>query len=225
VDRLPDEQPGRPATRAGVYREEEATMSEIPIESYRSLFEVARQINPTAGVAVALSRIAESTASAMGCRACSIRLLSTVDQSLKVEAVFGLSDQYIQKGPVLVAKSAMDRQALQGNVVAIEDCLSDSRVQYPTEMAKEGIRSLLVAPLQGRGPALGVIRVYTAEVRHFDDGERAFLLLIAELAAIALENARTFETLRTEVHDLRRQLAELRQRLGLPRSTSGTSLV
>jgi len=199
-------------------------MSDISVDLYQSLFEVARQINPTAGVSVALSRIAESTAKAMGCKACSIRLLSTVDQSLKVQATFGLSDAYIQKGPVLVAKSAMDRQALQGNVVAIEDCLSDWRVQYPTEMAKEGIRSLLVAPLQSRGPALGVIRVYTADVRHFGDAERAFLKLIAELAAIALENARTFEALRNDVHDLRRQVAELRQRLGLPRSTSGTSL-
>ena len=198
-------------------------MTDIPVEYYKLLFEVARQINPTAGVSVALSRIAESAAKAMGCKASSIRLLSSVDQSLRVQATYGLSEGYVQKGPVLVAKSAMDRQALQGNVVQIEDCLSDWRVQYPTEMAKEGIRSLLVAPLQSRGAALGVIRVYTAEVRHFDDSERAVLRLIAELAAIALENARTFEALRTEVHELRRQVAELHQRLGNP--TSGTSLV
>ena len=200
-------------------------MADLSVEHYQSLFEVAREINPTAGVSIALSRIAESTANAMGCKACSIRLLSAVDQSLKVQATYGLSEAYLEKGPVLVARSAMDRQALQGNVVQIEDCLSDWRVQYPTEMAKEGIRSLLVAPLQSRGAALGVVRVYTAEVRHFDDAERAFLRLIAELAAIALENARTFETLRTEVHELRRQVAELRQRPEQPRPTSGTGLV
>ncbi len=200
-------------------------MSDIPVEYYQSLFEVARQINPTAGVSVALSRIVESTAHAMGCKACSIRLLSSVDQSLRVQATFGLSEGYLQKGPVLVAKSAADRQALQGNVVQIEDCMSDWRVQYPAEMAREGIRSVLVAPLQSRGSALGVIRVYTAEVRHFDDAERSFLKLIAELAAIALDNARVFEALRTEVHELRRQVAELRQRLGLPRTTSGPTLV
>ena len=200
-------------------------MTSIPVEYLQSLFEVVRQINPTAGVTLSLNRIAESTAKAMGCKACSIRLLSTVDQSLKVQTTFGLSERYVQKGPVLVARSAMDRLALQGNVVAIEDCLSDNRVQYPLEMSQEGIRSLLVAPLQSRGAALGVIRVYTAEVRHFDDEERSFLKMIAELAAIALENARTFEALRNEVHDLRRQVTDLRQRIGLPRSPSGTGLV
>ncbi len=200
-------------------------MSDIPVEYYQSLFEVAREINPTAGVSVALSRIVENTAHAMRCKACSIRLLSSVDQSLRVQAAYGLSEGYLQKGPVLVAKSAADRQALQGNVVQIEDAMSDWRVQYPSEMAKEGIRSVLVAPLQSRGAALGVIRVYTGEVRHFDDAERSFLRLIAELAAIALENARVFEALRTEVHELRKQVAELRHRLGLPRSTSGPSLV
>jgi GAF domain-containing protein len=109
--------------------------------------------------------------------------------------------------------------------VAIEDSQSDWRVQYPQEMAQEGIRSVLAAPLRSRGAALGVVRVYTGEVHHFDEAERQFLGMIAELAAIALENARTFETLRTEVHDLRRQVAELRQRLGLPRSTSGSAQV
>jgi GAF domain-containing protein len=213
----------RVEARRGVH-EEETTVTNVPAEYYKTLFEVAREINPTHGVANSLNRIAESAARAMNCKACSIRLLSSVDQSLRIQATYGLSEAYVQKGPVLVARSAMDRHALQGHVVVIEDAHNDSRVQYPQEMRQEGIRSLLVAPLQSRGSALGVIRVYTDEVRHFESAERTFLLMIAELAAIALENARVFETLRNELHDLRRQVSDLRQRLGLPRSPSGTGL-
>ena len=196
-------------------------MTSVPTKLYKSLFEVAREINPTHGVKAALSRAVESTARAMDCKACSIRLLSTLDQSLRVEATYGLSERYLQKGPVLVARSAMDRYVLQGHVIAIEDCYNDPRVQYPQEMRDEGIRSLLVAPLQSHGSAIGVIRVYTDEVREFDSSERAFLLMIAELAAIALENARIYEALRNEIHELRRQVGELRHQA---RPSSGTSL-
>lgn len=174
-------------------------MTDQPADYCAALFEAARAINSSLSLPEVLSRIAESTARAMGAKGCVIRLLSPVDHTLVPGAVYGLSDQYIAKGPVQVRYSAVDREALKGQVVAIEDATTDRRLQYPHEAAEEGIRSMLVAPLESRGAALGVIRIYTAEPRRFGESEKCLLRFVAELSAIAIGNARAFDALRQEV--------------------------
>jgi len=61
----------------------------------------------------------------------------------------GLSEKYLNKGPVDAEKSVAD--ALKGNPVAIYDVSSDPRIVYKTEAADEGIRSMLVIPIIFRG--------------------------------------------------------------------------
>ena len=180
-------------------------MTSVPSEYYESLFEAARAINSTLSLPQVLNRIAESATRAMRAKACSIRLLSPVDQVLAVSAVYGLSDRYLAKGPVRVSDSGVDREALAGKVVAIADAATDPRFQYPQEAAEEGIRSVLVAPLEVRGVAIGVIRIYSGEPREFADHEQRFLRAIAELGAIAIDNARVYETLQAEFTAIRRE--------------------
>jgi GAF domain-containing protein len=180
-------------------------MTSVPSEYYESLFEVARTINSTLSLPQVLNRIAESTTRAMRARACSIRLLSPLDEALSIGAVYGLSERYLAKGPVQVSQSGIDREALKGSVVAVEDATTDPGFQYPQEAAAEGIRSVLVAPLAVRGVAIGVIRVYTGETRQFAEHEKDFLRAIAELSAIAIDNARVYETLQAELLAIRRE--------------------
>jgi len=53
-----------------------------------------------------------------------------------------------------------------------------------------------VVPLATRGQIIGVMRVYTAEKREFSDEEIEFLSLIADLAALAIDNARLYQLLK-----------------------------
>jgi GAF domain-containing protein len=59
---------------------------------------------------------------------------------------------------------------------------------------------VLVAPLfvEGSRP-IGVLRVYTGERREFDDEEIGFLQAIANISAIAIENARMHQTLKRQM--------------------------
>ena len=59
---------------------------------------------------------------------------------------------------------------------------------------------MLVAPLfvEGSRP-IGVLRVYTGERRVFDDEEIGFLQAIANISAIAIENARMHQTLKRQM--------------------------
>ena len=100
-------------------------------EYYRALYEVARTINSSLDLSEVLQRVAKSTAEALKVKACSIRLLSNDRKRLLYGAGYGLSDTYLRKGAIEVAKSGVDRQVLRGNSILIPDAAADARFQYP----------------------------------------------------------------------------------------------
>ena len=55
-----------------------------------------------------------------------------------------------------------------------------------------------------RGETKGVIRVYTAEPRRFTEDDMYFISAVANLGAIALENAKHYERLEKEYDEFRR---------------------
>ncbi len=143
-----------------------------------------------------MKNVVESTVQAVGIKACSLRLLDRRRRKLILGCSTGLSEGYIRKGPVLVEESALDREALGGKTVYLENAQTDPRFQYPEKAKQEGIFSVLVAPLTAVGVPIGVIRIYAGEIRRFDDEEMKFLEAMARLSGLALENARMHQTLR-----------------------------
>ncbi len=110
----------------------------------------------------------------------------------------GLSDQYLEKGPVKVEKSLVDKEALEGRAVIIDDVARDPRWQYHEEAEREGIRSALCVPLTVKEKKLGTMRVYTGEPHRFDEEEVFFLKALSNYATIAIKNSRLYElTLKT----------------------------
>jgi GAF domain-containing protein len=159
---------------------------------YRTLHHVAKTINSSLSLPDVLNTIVETVPDALGCKACSIRLLDDNQRRLLISAASGLSDEYLAKGPVQVDKSGIDQQALEGQPVVILDVARDSRFQYPEEARKEGISSVLVVPLTAKDQKIGVMRVYAAENRVFSPNEIDFLAAVGELSALAIQNARVY---------------------------------
>ncbi len=86
---------------------------------------------------------------------CTIRLLHETSTQLCLASTYGLSEEYLQKGCLLVEQNPLVRQVLAGEVVSVPDITADSRLQYPAEAAAEGIRSTLTAPLVGKSGPIG----------------------------------------------------------------------
>jgi signal transduction protein with GAF and PtsI domain len=162
-----------------------------------ALYGVARVVNASLEPARVLEEIVRCVAETMNVKACSLRLLDSRREKLLMGAAFGLSRQYMAKGPVLVSESGLDQKALKGRSVWIEDARSDRDFQYGSMAKTEGIRSLLVVPLMHEGKALGVLRVYTDKIRKFTSQEIQFLEASANLSAIAIDNARLHKSLQT----------------------------
>jgi GAF domain-containing protein len=180
---------------------------EKAVESYyQSLFEVAATLNSARSAGVILQSIVENVAKALRAKGCSLMLLSPNKKILIHTAAFGLSDWYIKKGRISADKSLSE--ALEGKVVAVLHAPEDERIQYREQAKKEGIASVLSVPMMLREEIIGVVRVYTAEPRHFDLDDMYFVGAVANLGAIALENAKLYDTLKKDYESFRRDMLE-----------------
>ncbi len=178
-----------------------------------ALYEVARSINSSLDLSQVLDLLAKSTAKATKSKACSLRLLGPDKSLLVMGGAYGLSQGYLRKGNVEVEKSKIDQEALLGKIAIIPDATNDSRFQYPEEAKSESIRSILVVPLMLRETPIGVMRLYTEDVHEFSDNEIGFVSAIANLGAIAIENAKLYQALKEELGDLAEDVNEMAERL------------
>ena len=137
-----------------------------------------------------LDAFVKGVTEAMGAKGCAVMLLSPDKKELVHRAAYGLSKEYIKKGAVHVNQSMSE--VLKGQVVAVPNAPEDTRIEYREEAKKEGITSILSLPMVLRDEIIGEIRVYTAEQRDFSINEMYFAGVAANLAAIAMENARLY---------------------------------
>jgi signal transduction histidine kinase len=157
------------------------------------LNQVARDTNMTRGLYPRLAFICRSITSIMGLRGTAIRLLDERTNRQELVSAYGLSDDYINKGPVYADKSLA--KALEGEPHFVLDATSDPSVQYPEENRKEGIGSMLAVPLKGRKKIIGTMRLYTTEKRTFTQNELDIIYGLAAQGAISIENAKSLDIL------------------------------
>lgn len=164
---------------------------------FQALYDVAMMVNASLDMTTVLEKIVKSVAVAMGVKAASIRLLDSKRKTLIMGAAFGLSKGYLKKGPVLIKESRLDQKALTGQLIWIKNAQTDSDFQYGAGAKTEGIKSVIVVPLKMEKSVIGVLRVYTDKIREFNQQETKFLEAVANLSAMALENARLHQALKT----------------------------
>ncbi|HVO67487.1 MAG TPA: GAF domain-containing protein [Syntrophales bacterium] len=164
-------------------------MKEKEMDYFTALYEVARVINASLDPSRVLEEIVRCVALAMRVKACSIRLLDSRRKQLVLGAAYGLSEDYLHKGPILIMESGLDQKALSGETIWLKNVQSDKNFQYGVKAKAEGIKSVLAVPLLLDKKAIGVLRVYTDQIYKFIDKEITFLKAVANLSAIALDNA------------------------------------
>ena len=163
---------------------------------YTALYQAALTISSSLELDTALQSVVKSITEAMEVKACAVRLLDPRTGQLQFNAGYGLSGDYLAKGPVDVEHSPIDSEALRGEPVIIPDVAEDSRFQYKEAARREGIVSVLCVPLEVHGRAIGVMRVYTSQPCTFHEDDIQFLTVLASLSALAIENASLYESLK-----------------------------
>jgi sigma-B regulation protein RsbU (phosphoserine phosphatase) len=160
------------------------------VEELTAVYNIMGMLVGTLDPQEILDKTARMICEAMRVKACSIRMLDESTGLLKVKAVHNLSEEYLNKGNVVLSENAIDGAAMQGTIVHIVNAPTDPRIRYPEQAAREGLASGLVCGLIYRGRAVGVIRVYTGDIHHFSPFEESLLRAVASQAAALVTNAR-----------------------------------
>ena len=163
---------------------------------FKSFRDVSTLISKSLDLKEILDSITENVARSLITKACAIFLLSKAENRLKLQSSYGLSDAYLNKGPIDAEKSICG--CLTGKPLLVLDATTDSRIQYRTEAEKEGIASILSVPISVKGQIIGCLRIYTAKPHEFTENETEFIFGITEMGGIAIENAIMYEQLKSE---------------------------
>jgi GAF domain-containing protein len=150
-------------------------------------YEIGDAFNSPVEAEDLLTRAARVLVEQFRLKGCHFRLLSRDLRILEHVASYGLSEEFLSKGPVDAERSVAE--ALEGTIVSVLDCTNDPRIQYPEEHVKEGIVSLLTIPLTTRGQVIGVMRLTSGERREFTADEVAFFRVAALFCTSAVTHA------------------------------------
>lgn len=170
-------------------------MEEGEYTYFSAFMHITKAISASLDLKEVLHLIVKKACETTGSKGCTLMLLDEDGRRLEVKSSYGLSDQYVSKGPVSTDKSIAD--TLKGRPVIIEDAGSDPRVQYPREAKQEGIASIVSVPIILRENVIGALRLYTSVPCRFSEDDINFLSAIAMQSGIVIENARMYERVRT----------------------------
>ncbi|OFW56958.1 MAG: hypothetical protein A2W01_07490 [Candidatus Solincola sediminis] len=165
------------------------------IGELHAIFEIDKAITSAIDLETVLQQIVQMSIGLLDAKISSIMLLDEESNELVIAAAHGLSESYIRKGPIKVGESIAGRVIQEGRPIAVEDIIDDPRHAYSDQARIEGLHSLLSVPLSLKDRVIGVLNIYTDETHSFTPHEINLFTSLASQAAIAIENARLFESL------------------------------
>ena len=188
--------------------------------NYETLLKVSRAISHSRDPEEVVLITVDSIKTALDIKGCTVFLLNRKTDELEVAASFGLSDEYILKGPVSALRSIA--QSLEEGPVAIYDVSDDPRIQYPEAAKKEGIVSILSVPIMTAGRLIGALRIYTSTHWEFTLEDVNFVQAMAQMAGMAIEMARQYKGLKESIEILKtmRDPKALKSKKRTPMKTS-----
>jgi signal transduction protein with GAF and PtsI domain len=160
---------------------------------FDTLVKVSQTITSEKYLDEILSLIVVVTAEMLNSKICSIMLLDAKGQELVIKATQSLSDDYKKKANLRVDASLMGEVVKTKTSMAIEDVSREKRYFYRELAIKEGLTSMLAVPMIVKDRAVGVINVYTKEPHSFSKDEIGVLQMVANQAAVAVENTKLME--------------------------------
>ena len=119
-------------------------------------------------------------------KGCSLLLLDESKKQLIRVSSFGISEAYLNKGPIFM--DANESALIKCEPVFVADMQKDPRIQYPQAAATEGIVSLLSFPMICRGKVIGITRLYHSEYWALHDEDLDLLCVMHRLLAFVIDN-------------------------------------
>lgn len=159
-----------------------------------SLVKVSATLNRSLELPVVLDQIVAALTELFNSQRAVIFVLDPTTQLLSMAAARGVSREYWEGSQGIPVQVGGRAHALAVNeAIIVEDIEAAPEQSNVAPMARlEGFRAFIDMPLMRGDKPLGLLSVQFLEPHHFDEQEIATMRILAEQAAIAIENARLY---------------------------------
>ena len=157
------------------------------------LYELARDLSSTLDLDRLLEKVMDRVIELMKASRGFIVLVDPLDGSMSVQMARGEADPEKAR-QFLGSRTVIEHVVRTGLAVVTTDASMDDRFKGQQSVIMQNLRSIIAVPLVTKGKVIGAVYVdnpFRAAI--FEEKDKEFLQAIADLAAIAIDNARQYE--------------------------------
>ncbi|MGB8823402.1 MAG: GAF domain-containing protein, partial [Pseudolabrys sp.] len=178
----------------------------------RALGEVTQAVNSTVDLETVLTTIVAKATQLSSTEAGAIYVFDDAEQEFRLRATYGLDDTIVAQlrdHHFRIGETAISEAAERRVPIQIPDIQADPSATVDV-IVRAGFRALLFVPLLGADRIIGTLIVRRKQPGEFSKSTIELLQTFAAQSALAIQNARLFESVEARTRELARSLEELR---------------
>ena len=172
--------------------------TEISAEVFATLMQIGEEVNASLDLDEVLARTAALIKKHIDYEIFGVLLLDETTRTLKHRFSIGYSRELAANLIIPVGQGITGTAAATGHAVRVSDVLKDPRYIN----AIDTVRSELAVPLMLQGKCVGVLDIQSNHLDYFTKEQQGILTVLASRLAVAIENARLFERVRSQAETL-----------------------
>ena len=169
----------------------------------QALLRAGHAVNQSLDVNETVRLILNQAREVLEVQTCGLFTLDAATGELTAIASLDLAPEHLQAIRLRVGEGITGVAVQERRPVQTTDLYRDPRVRYP----QSGLRSMLAAPLIVGDRTIGALTVLRTDVHHFGAEEESLVSAFADQAAMALEHARLFSSVRSYSEGLEAMVA------------------
>jgi diguanylate cyclase (GGDEF)-like protein len=167
----------------------EETEARIPLDDLLLFHRLTRSLTSSFDLDTILRTILDHMERLIDAELWAMLMLDRQKQELYYAIAGGGEESALRDLRVKVGEGVAGWVAQHGETLIVPETVNDPRLEIPNSPKLGKVRSVIALPLRGRTGTLGVIEILNPRAGHLNDYSIAFLHILADHAAIAIENA------------------------------------
>ena len=167
---------------------------------------VTRAIAESDSLDIMAAHLTQLLTAALDIKGSGVFVVNPETNELELLSSFGLSIRYMNKGPLMTAKSIAE--TFKGMAVIVRDVTNSNHLQYPQDAVAEEIGAIVSLPISFYDRIIGALRLYHRDEWDISDRDVDSLKLLADHIGLAMMYTRVLNALRSiketvgDIHDI-----------------------
>ena len=164
-------------------------------EQLTALYEVSQVVNSTLDLSGVLNIVMDTIVSLTGAERGFLMLLDEETRELDFKVARNMDRETLAGSSFEISRTIVNRVAVEGEPILTTNAQADPRFSAQASVVSYSLRSILCVPLKVKDKVTGVIYADNRiKAGLFTERDRDLLAAFADQAAMAIENARLFES-------------------------------